>query len=291
MDAEVAGITYTKPKAYLLQESGLGTSEFASRTAYNSFDKSENPSIKALNTLVNNSTDTIAVNQAKINISSIEHSDLLDQLAHVYHHDSVLEHCNLTYLVKGTSRAVLQEHARHRIQSITVQSTRYTMSSVINAYNASPTKGIFAVFVKSFNMFVVSGRAEYTEIDQLWDKLQRQNGYIDENGESFYDYSCSKEQKEILEKRILLGWDEVSVFNELQNAKQKRNVGDSFKWVVTDNWKVDLVFTMNLRGLSNYLKLRDSGAAYFGARWLAQAVIEATPQKYLNLISKKYKDN
>ena len=28
-NAEVAGITYSRPKAYLLQESGLGTSEYA----------------------------------------------------------------------------------------------------------------------------------------------------------------------------------------------------------------------------------------------------------------------
>ena len=62
------------------------------------------------------------------------------------------------------------------------------------------------------------------------------------------------------------------------------------KWLVTDNWKVDLVFTMNLRALSNYLKLRDSGAAYFQIQWLAEEIIKATPQKYLNLISKKYKE-
>jgi len=28
-NAEVAGITYSKPQVYLLQESGLGTSEYA----------------------------------------------------------------------------------------------------------------------------------------------------------------------------------------------------------------------------------------------------------------------
>lgn len=41
---------------------------------------------------------------------------------------------------------------------------------------------------------------------------------------------------------------------------------------------------MNLRSLKNYLKLRDSGAAYFQIRWLAQAVKEATPNKYLELL-------
>ncbi len=35
-----AGIEYTLPQAYLLQDSGLGTSEYAGRTAYDSFEKS-----------------------------------------------------------------------------------------------------------------------------------------------------------------------------------------------------------------------------------------------------------
>ena len=66
-------------------------------------------------------------------INKIDNSDLLYDLAHTYFHHSVLEHANLTFLIKGTSRGVLQELARHRIASYTVRSTRYTMSSIINA--------------------------------------------------------------------------------------------------------------------------------------------------------------
>jgi len=289
---KVAGIEYKKPKVYLLQETGIGTAEFAARTCYDSFDKSENDIVRILNEEINeNSVYNSYAAGVWDRLNNIEHSDLLDSLAWTHFHHSILEHCNLTYLIKGTSRAVLQEHARHRIQAISVRSTRYTMSSVLNAYNASRNKDIFIGLIKSLNMFTVSGRAEYTEINQLWDKLHNQDLYINENNECFYDYSCSKEQREILEKYQSLEWDEVSVFNELQNAKQKRNVGDSFKWIVTDNWKVDMVVTFNLRSLKNYFTLRDSNAAFFQIRWLAQAVINATPQKYLNLVSKKYKDN
>lgn len=42
-------------------------------------------------------------------------------------HDSVLEHINLTYSVKGLSRACLQELARHRHVSLSVESTRHTL--------------------------------------------------------------------------------------------------------------------------------------------------------------------
>jgi len=78
----------------------------------------------------------------------------------------------------------------------------------------------------------------------------------------------------------------LELFEALEAGKRKRNVGDAFKHIVTDNWKVDMVVTFNLRSLKNYLTLRDSGAAYFGIRHLAQAIKDATPNKYLDLIIK-----
>ena len=46
-------------------------------------------------------------------------------------HESVLEHINLTYSVKGLSRACLQELARHRHISLSVESTRHTLRKVL----------------------------------------------------------------------------------------------------------------------------------------------------------------
>ncbi len=42
-------------------------------------------------------------------------------------HETTLEHINLTYSVKGLSRACLQELARHRHISLSVESTRHTL--------------------------------------------------------------------------------------------------------------------------------------------------------------------
>ena len=42
-------------------------------------------------------------------------------------HGSVLEHINLTYSIEGLSRACLQELSRHRLISLSVESTRYTL--------------------------------------------------------------------------------------------------------------------------------------------------------------------
>jgi len=290
MSETIAEITYSKPQVYLLQESGLGTSEFAGRTAYSSFNKSENDIIKILNDEINDgSIYNSYASEVWNRLNNIEHSDLLDQLAHVYHHDSVLEHCNLTFLVKDTSRGVLQEHARHRIQSITVQSTRYTMSSVINAFIAAKTLGQFRKLIKSLDMFVLSDIAEDIEIRHLYEKLDMQ--FYEMDIDSFLDISTSKDNTEYVNSDKFREDSFEVKFKTLQSNKQKRNIGDNFKWAVTDNWKVDLVFTMNLRSLKNYLKLRDSGAAYFQIRWLAEEIIKATPQKYLDLIDKKYKED
>ena len=46
-------------------------------------------------------------------------------------HESVLEHITVTYSVKWLSRAVLQELARHRHISLSVESTRHTLRKFI----------------------------------------------------------------------------------------------------------------------------------------------------------------
>jgi thymidylate synthase (FAD) len=109
-------------------------------------------------------------------INEIEDSELLSTLAWVHHHHSIIEHATLSFLVQGTSRGVLQEHARHRIQSISVRSTRYTMSGIINAFVASFEAedgfGFFLAKLLALDMFVIID-PEYLaiEIRAIYDKL------------------------------------------------------------------------------------------------------------------------
>ena len=51
-------------------------------------------------------------------------------------HESILEHINLTYSIKGISRAVLQQLARHRHISLSVESTRHTLRKKLDADNS-----------------------------------------------------------------------------------------------------------------------------------------------------------
>ena len=270
-------LAYEKPKVTLLQESGLGVAEIAARTCYDSFENSENESVKyAMEHL-----DRDAVN-------SIDDSDLLKNLAWVHHHHSIIEHATLSYLIQGTSRGVLQEHARHRLQAISVRSTRYTMSSVINAFVASIESGEPSIFflekLLELKLFVISDE-EYLaiEIRAIFDKLMFQY----EKDDEFIVSAVAKSSLPFLKE---YRGDAQRLFEALQKGKKKRNVGDKFKHIVSDNWKVDMVVTFNIRSLKNYFDLRDSGAAWFQIQWLAQAMKEVTPVKYLKLIDKAYRE-
>ncbi len=273
---EMYKIMYQKPKVTLLQEAGLGVAEIAARTCYDSFENSENDCIKeAMQTL-----DTNAIN-------SIEGSDLLSNLAWVHHHHSIIEHATLSYLIQGTSRGVLQEHARHRLQSISVRSTRYTMSGIINAFVASfEAEDTFAFFLEqllALDMFVIIDR-DYLEIEikAIYDKLLFQY----HKDADFIQNAVAKSSLSFLETHKE---NASALFDALQTGKKKRNVGDGFKHIVSDNWKVDMVITFNIRSLKNYFDLRDSGAAWFQIRWLAEEMKKVTPIKYLQLIDKTYK--
>ena len=277
MMEDVYGIKYVKPEVILMQDTGIGVAEVAARTCYDSFENSENEAVKYIQNCMPDSTACQSIND-------IEESNLLNDLAWTHFHHSILEHANLSFLVRGTSRGVLQEHARHRIQAISVRSTRYTMSSVINAFVASQAtndKNFFIDKVLGFDMFVTSDEAyNRIEIGAIYDKLKYQASTV----ENFNDIAVAKSSLPLLEE---FDGNSEALFNALEDGKKKRNVGDAFKHVVTDNFKVDMVVTFNLRSLKNYFTLRDSGAAYFQIRWLAQEMMRKTPSKYLDLIIKK----
>ena len=273
---EMYGIKYSKPEVVLLQDTGIGVAETAARTCYDSFENSENEVIKNIEHAMPNDTMCDELN-------AIDDSNLLDDLAWTYFHHSILEHANLSFLVRGTSRGVLQEHARHRIQAISVRSTRYTMSSVINAFVASKhggTKDFFIDTVMSFDMFVTADK-DYNrlEIGAIYDKLEYQSKVVDD----FHSIAVAKSSIPFIAE---YQGDAGKLFDALQAGKKKRNVGDAFKHIITDNVKVDMVVTFNLRSLKNYFTLRDSGAAFFQIRWLAQEMMRVTPKKYLDLIIK-----
>jgi len=55
---------------------------------------------------------------------------LIDRVGNKYRHSSTLEHLVYTFYISGISRALLQELARHRMASLSVKSTRYTLKEL-----------------------------------------------------------------------------------------------------------------------------------------------------------------
>ena len=274
---EMYGIKYNKPEVVLLQDTGIGVAESAARTCYDSFENSENDIVK-------NIEHQMPSDDMCDELNAIDESKLLDDLAWTYFHHSILEHANLSFLVRGTSRGVLQEHARHRLQAISVRSTRYTMSGIINAFVASRHGGdrdFFIDKVLGFDMLVTADE-DYNrvEIGGMYDKLDFQSKKV----EDFHAIAVAKSSIPFIAEHQ---GSPQALFEALQAGKKKRNVGDAFKHIITDNVKVDMVVTFNLRSLKNYFSLRDSGAAFFQIRWLAKEMIKVTPKKYLDLIIKQ----
>ena len=264
----VAGIVYERPKVATLQQSKLLVAEYAGRVAYDSFSNSEHQSIR----------------DKDLENLDAESSELLTSLVWVHLHHSVLEHLSVTYLIEGISRGVLQELVRHRLASPTVRSTRYTMQDILNIFIAAELSNNYQFLhekLTALNMFTVKGTMEELEIYQLSQKLKL---HMDTIGRiEFYSLALSKEA---FSKVPDLPPDAEEIYKILSACKKKRNVGDAFKYLVTDNWKTDLVLTINLRSLKNLLDLRDSGAAFVQIQWLAQEIKKATPQKFLKLIVK-----
>lgn len=55
---------------------------------------------------------------------------LIDRVGNKFKHASTLEHITYNFYIAGISRALLQELARHRMASLSVKSTRYTLKEL-----------------------------------------------------------------------------------------------------------------------------------------------------------------
>jgi len=91
-------------KVTLQQHTSLEVCASAIRTCWQSFDKSDNGGEKD--------------------------RELIDRVGNKFKHASTLEHLVYTFYIQGISRALLQELARHRIASLSVKSTRYTLKEL-----------------------------------------------------------------------------------------------------------------------------------------------------------------
>lgn len=168
-------------------------------------------------------------------------------------HESVLEHINLTYRITGISRALLQELARHRHISLSVESTRSTLG-----------KELFSAD---------DDQRRQDAGHRLLDCLTTASGTLPEA--ITFD---SKEDKEDFEGYMSLLFRQQSeylrvlcmAYNLLKSSTiSSKALNDFFKYFIPEAVSTRLVMTCNLRELRHIVNLRTAPGALFEFRVLA----------------------
>jgi thymidylate synthase (FAD) len=157
-------------------------------------------------------------------------------------HHSCLEHISFNFQIKGISRLNLQELARHRMASLSVKSSRYTL-----------------VELKKEGSF--EGHKLVNSINN-WD-VERASKYINLTGIEGIDLYALQALENL--------W-------ELVNDGSYTN--DQVKYVLPESYKLDLFWSINARSLRNFLELRTSSKAHFEIRELACKIYNQIPDDY-----------
>jgi thymidylate synthase (FAD) len=162
---------------------------------------------------------------------------LIERIIESGHH-STLEHINFNFEVLGMSRLCLQEWARHRIASLSVKSTRYTIKEL-----------------KSEDPFDDAGDHH--------NNFERAAKYINFTGHARLDNISIRELEELR-----------------QVVASEKYTNDEVKYIVPDAYRTNLIWSINLRSLRNFMSLRLSPKAHFEIRSIARAVYHEVPTEY-----------
>lgn len=187
--------------------------------------------------------------------------DLIYRIGNQNKHKSVLEHLYYNFDIYEISRAVLQELARHRIASLSVKSTRYTLKELVKELP----------FIKS--LIYSDKRDRYSGILRR-DASKRASKYIVLTGNESVDFN-SIVKLDMLRTSIQLG-----IGNDIA------------KYELPECYKVNLTWSINARSLQNFLELRTSPHALKEIRELANSIHEALPDEHKYLFTDSlYDDN
>ena len=178
---------------------------------------------------------------------------LIDRVGNKLKHASTLEPLQYIFDIDGISRACLQELARHRIASLTVKSTRYTLNEL---------------------------RAEqsFTEYTDFNEQEYLQDGY-----ERACKYLVMTENEHVNRYSIL-------ALDNLRDLLVSGISNDFAKYALPEAYKVRLQWAVNARSLQNFLQLRTSKDALWEIRLLAATIYQSLPYDHKFLFTGCMKD-
>ena len=185
-----------------------------------------------------------------LHITGTKDKALINRVGNENKHSSTLEHLVYNFHIKDISRACLQELARHRVASLSVKSTRYTLKELKK--EAHFTEGWCATDTFEETLFNDNG-------------YHRAQKYLVMTGDFRVDI-CSIGALENLRDLLVMG---------ISN--------DTAKYCLPEAYKTELAWTINARSLQNFLMLRSSKHALWEIRNLAYELYNSLPEdhKYL----------
>lgn len=164
-----------------------------------------------------------------------------------------VEHLVYSFDIDGVSRALLQEDARHRIGSMTVKSTRYTLLKELK--NEEP-------FHFGYNWKIDS--REYYQNEPAFNEetIDRARKYI------------VFTTNEYVNKMNIVGLE------NLRMCLAKGISNDLAKYCLPEAYKTSYVRTFNARALQNFFQLRTDKKALWEIQLLAKAMFDVLPEEH-----------
>lgn len=167
---------------------------------------------------------------------------LIDRVGNKNKHASTLEHISYNFDIDGISRACLQELARHRIASLSVKSSRYTLKELKQAKQLLITPDGVAPLSTS--------------------NLQIAKDFLVFTNEPIVDMAS------------------MTALANLQRIVISGVSNDIAKYCLPEAYKTSLIWTVNMRSLQNFLTLRTNKSALWEIRVLANEIFRQLPEEH-----------
>jgi thymidylate synthase (FAD) len=226
-------------KITLLHNNDLKDTAHAIRTCWGSFDKSDNGGQKD--------------------------KDLIIRVGNKFKHKSTLEHLHYTFFIQGISRATLQELARHRMASLSVKSTRYTLKELkeeevfLNKFNLA---FLIDLYSKNEDEIKKLSNEDKKHYDELKNALKRGEKYL------------------VFTDRIEVNIASLIALENLRALLKLNIANDKAKFALPENYKTELTWSINARSLQNFLALRSGRSALWEIRTLAYNIFDCLPDEH-----------
>ena len=239
-------------KITLLHSTPLHIASDGARTCWSSQDKSD--TAEALDQAVKQYCDStdIAWQDAELILkpTTIGSKDLalIDRVGNKFHHASILEHISFNFFIDGISRACLQEVSRHRVASLSVKSSRYTISEL-----------------RKEEPFT-----EYTDMND--------QEYLPTGRERAEKYLVMTTDERVNRYSIL-------ALDNLRDLVATGMSNDLSKYAIPEAYRTQLTWSINLRSLQNFLSLRTDKKALPEIQRLAHLIYAQLPVDVQSLVA------